>query len=318
MRITAALISAFIALATYSSNAAAMDTLKIVSGGRGNWDSSPAELGQKAGIFNKHGINLEILYSAGSGETLQTIIGGSADIGVAIGSGSVMAAYLKGAPVRIIGAVTTGANDVYWYVRNDSRLKTLKDATAKTTIAYSSSGSSTYVLAQEILKVYGIQAQLAGTGGPQATLTQVESGQIDIGYATAPFALQQIEDGKIRIIARAAEIPGADTQTVRVLVANANKLATSQDVINRFMKAYAETVEWMYSNPNALEVYSRYSNVPVAIAKKGMTEFYTKEMLNPYRISNLDQVMADSIKMKILKAKLTPDQLRGLVQVPQR
>jgi NitT/TauT family transport system substrate-binding protein len=229
-----------------------------------------------------------------------------------------MAAYLKGAPVRIIGAVTTGANDVYWYVRNDSRLKTLKDATAKTTIAYSSSGSSTYVLAQEILKVYGIQAQLAGTGGPQATLTQVESGQIDIGYATAPFALQQIEDGKIRIIARAAEIPGADTQTVRVLVANANKLATSQDVINRFMKAYAETVEWMYSNPNALEVYSRYSNVPVAIAKKGMTEFYTKEMLNPYRISNLDQVMADSIKMKILKAKLTPDQLRGLVQVPQR
>ncbi|HKS83983.1 MAG TPA: ABC transporter substrate-binding protein [Pseudolabrys sp.] len=317
MKITVVLFNALIAFAACSSHAAATDTLKIVAGGHGNWDSSPAELGQKAGIFNKHGINLEIVYSAGSGETLQTVISGSADVGIAIGTGSAMAAYLKGAPVRIIGAVTTGAADVYWYVPNDSHLKTLKDANANTTIAYSSSGSSTYVLAQEILKLYGIQARLAGTGGPQATLTQVESGQIDIGYATAPFGLQQVADGKIRIIARAAEVPGANTETVRVLVANANKLASSRDVIKRFINAYAETVEWMYSSPNAVQLYSQYSKIPMAIAKQGMSEFYTKEMLNPYRISNLDQVMADSIKMKILKTALTRDQLRGLVQVPK-
>jgi ABC-type nitrate/sulfonate/bicarbonate transport system substrate-binding protein len=33
--------------------AAAEDTLKIASGGRGNWDASPSEFGRRAGIFKK-------------------------------------------------------------------------------------------------------------------------------------------------------------------------------------------------------------------------------------------------------------------------
>ena len=318
MKRTMRLISTLIALATFTTGAVALDSLKIASGGRGNWDSAPAELGQKAGIFKKHGIDLDVLYTAGSGETLQAIISGAADIGVALGTGSVMAAYAKGAPVRAIGSVTTGANDIYWYVRKESPLKSLKDATSQTTIGYSSTGSSTYVLAQGILKVYRIEAKPTRTGDPQTTLTQVMSGQIDVGYATAPFALQQVADGQIRIIARGSEVPGTDEQTVRLLAVNAPKLATSRDIIRRFMQAYAETVDWMYSDPKAIELYSVYSGVPTSIAKKGMTEFYTKKMLDPYRISGLDEVMADSLKMKLLQSVLTKEQLAELFQVPKR
>ena len=43
-----------------------------------------------------------------------------------------MAAYAKGAPVRIIGAQATGAAD-FWYVKTDSPSKSLKDADDKTT-----------------------------------------------------------------------------------------------------------------------------------------------------------------------------------------
>jgi NitT/TauT family transport system substrate-binding protein len=38
--------------------AQAQDTLKLAIGQRGNWENAMPELGQKAGIFNKHGLNL--------------------------------------------------------------------------------------------------------------------------------------------------------------------------------------------------------------------------------------------------------------------
>ena len=72
-----------------------------------------------AGIFKKHGLELEIIYTNGAGETQQAVISGSVDLGIAAGVMGVLGAYSKGAPVRVIGAETTGANDLYWYVKAD-------------------------------------------------------------------------------------------------------------------------------------------------------------------------------------------------------
>src|SRR5262245_18960053 len=102
------------------SAAAAQDKVKLAIGQRGNWDTSVSEVGQRAGIFKKHGLELEIVYTNGAGETQQAVISGSVDIGIAAGVMGVLSAYSKGAPVRVIGAETTGANDLYWYVKADS------------------------------------------------------------------------------------------------------------------------------------------------------------------------------------------------------
>ncbi len=113
-----ALVAAGVMLAVGS--ASAEDTLKLAVGQRGNWDTSVSEVGQRAGIFKKHGLELELVYTQGAGETQQAVISGSVDIGVAAGIMGVLSAYSKGAPVRIIGAETTGAADLYWYVKADS------------------------------------------------------------------------------------------------------------------------------------------------------------------------------------------------------
>src|SRR3981189_3672804 len=119
--------------------AQAADLLKLTVGQRGNWDTSISYLGEKAGIFKKHGIELEIIYTSGSGETLQPVISGSVDLGFAVGTQGAMAAYAKGAPVRIIGAEATGAAD-YWYAKASSSIKTLQDTDGRT-IAFSTNGS---------------------------------------------------------------------------------------------------------------------------------------------------------------------------------
>src|SRR5215213_2155637 len=56
--------------------------LKIASPQRGSWEGAVPELGREQGIFKKHGLDLEILYTAGGGETLQTVVSGAVDIGL--------------------------------------------------------------------------------------------------------------------------------------------------------------------------------------------------------------------------------------------
>src|SRR5436189_5290823 len=118
------------------SGAAAADVLKIAVGQCGNWDSSPVQLGDGAGIYARHGIAIEAVCTQGTGETQQAVISGSADIGIGIGTLGALGAFAKGAPIRIISGSATGNAD-FWFVKADSPLKKISDATEPTTIPYS-------------------------------------------------------------------------------------------------------------------------------------------------------------------------------------
>ena len=312
------LLIALSCLLPWMWQAAAQDTLKLAVGQRGNWETSLSDLGQRAGIFKKHGLSLEILYTAGAGETLQVVISGSVDIGIGVGTSGAMGAFAKGAPVRAIGSATVGSNDLYWYVRADSALKSLKDATEKTTIAYSTTGSSTNILVLGLIKTYGIKAKPEKTGSPPATLTMVMSGQIDVGWAAPPFGLKEIEEGRTRILARGSEVPSSRGQTVRLLIANADKLAANGELFARYMRAYRETLGWMYSDPKALTFYKEFSGIPEGRTKGAVAEFYPKEALDPDRIEGLDDVMADAVAFKFLNAPLSKERLAELFQLPKK
>ncbi|MGB8638227.1 MAG: ABC transporter substrate-binding protein, partial [Pseudolabrys sp.] len=224
MRTTStALALAALMLLGAAAGASADDKVKLAIGQRGNWDTSVSEIGQRAGIFKKHGLELEIVYTQGAGETQQAVISGSVGLGIAAGVMGVLSAYSKGAQVRIISAETTGANDLYWYVKEDSPIKSLKD-TADKTLAYSTNGSSTHGIVTAFMKQYDLKAKPTAVGGPAANLTAVMSGQIDVGWAAPPFGLDQLDKKEIRIIATGNDAAAFKGQTVRLNIANANFL----------------------------------------------------------------------------------------------
>jgi NitT/TauT family transport system substrate-binding protein len=287
--------------------ALADDTLKLAIGQRGNWENSPAELGQKAGIFKKHGLNLEILYTQGGGETLQAVLSGSVDIGVGVGTGGTMGAFAKGAPVRAIANSTTGADDLFWYVPASSPVKSLKDAAGKT-IAYSTTGSSTNVAVLAFIKHFDVQVKPVATGSPASTFTQTMSGQVDIGWSAPPFGVADLQQGRIRMVAKMSDVPSFRNQTVRVMIATAQTTAQKKDALARFFAAYRETLDWMYSDPAALKSYAEWVNVPEALAKEVRDRFYPKENLRIDRLSGLDDAMTDAVSAKLLPAPLTKTQ----------
>ena len=303
-----------LALSVIASAAFADDAVKLAVGARGNWETAAAELGQEAGFFKRHGVALEILYTQGSGETQQVVISGSVGIGVGLGTTSVMAAFAKGAPLRVIGNASTGSSE-FWYVAANSPVQSMKDAGHKT-IGFSTTGSSSHMEVLAFLKQAGVDARPVATGGTAATFTQVMSGQVDIGWSSPPFGIEAAREGKIRIIARGNELPYFRDQTIRLIVAHAGWLESHRDVAARFVQAYRDTLEWMYGDPAGLAAYASFAGTSLATARQVRDEFYPKDGLMVDRISGLDAVMADGIANKYLTAPLSKDQLGQLFQVP--
>jgi NitT/TauT family transport system substrate-binding protein len=292
--------------------AALAEQLKLAIGQRGNWDTSVAELGQSAGIFKKHDLELELLYTAGGGETQQAVLSRSVDIGVAAGTLGVLGVASKGAPIRIIGAETTGAAELYWYVPAASPLQAVKDL-ADRTVAYSTVGSSTDSVGRMAQAQYGVAFRMTATGGLPATFTQVMSGQIDCGWAAAPFGVEALQAGKIRAIFRGSDIKAAQDQTVRSLIVHAATFESRKAAIIRFMQAYRETLDYMYSSPDVIKSYAAFAGISPAIAQQVRDRYFPKAALNPDRMSGLDAIMADGVRFKFLSAPLTPEQIKQVV-----
>jgi NitT/TauT family transport system substrate-binding protein len=305
-----------LALAVGAGAAWAQDDLKVAVGARGVGETFVAELGQNAGIFKKHGLALEILYTQGGGETQQVVISNSAQIGVATGFLGALGAFAKGAPVRVIGATFTGGSQLFWYVPANSPIHTLKDTEGKSLA--STNGSSTHTAVLALQKSSGVKFKPTPTGAAPATLTQVMSGQIDVGWAGAPFGVDMVEAGKTRVIAKASDDPALDRQTIRLIIANATELAQRKDVFVRFMRAYREALDWVYATPAGRKAYAEWASISEATARRALEEFLPKAAVDPDRMSGLDDIMADAVTFKYIPAPLTPAQLDELIQIPER
>ena len=292
-----------------------LDQLKIAVGARGAYENQISEVGQEQGFFKKRGLQLEVLYTNGGGESLQAVISGSVDIGISIGTLGALGAYAKGAPIRVIGSSMVGPYE-FWYVRAESPIKTFKDTAGKT-VAYSTKGSSTYLMVLTLEQQFGIKVEPVATGNPVSTLTQVMSGQIEVGYTTPPLVLDALGAGKIRRIARSDDIPSMAKQTVRFVLANADALTKRPDVFRRYMQGYRDVIDWMYASPDAIPAYAKWAGVTEEVARWTRDDYVPKDRVNPERVDGLEEMMSDAVAYKFLSAPLSAEQLKTLIQLQQ-
>jgi NitT/TauT family transport system substrate-binding protein len=308
------IVIAVIALIRLGGSAGAQELLKVSVPQRGSWDTGISELGQRGGFFKRHGLALEILYTDGGAESQQAVIGGSMDIAVGVGVGSVLSAFTKGAPVRVISGEMIGSPNQFWYVPANSPIRTIGDLAGKT-IGYSVTGSSSHSALLELLRQYRVTAKPTATAGMPATLTAAMSGQIDVGWASAPFALDLVDQGKIRIIARGTDVAVLGDRTVRWNITNLEMLAKRMDALQRYMRAYRETIEWMYGEPAALDIYADYTRLPAAQVRN-VRDYIPKSAVDPGRIAGMGEIVADAVALKFITAPLTEAQTRELVRLP--
>ena len=315
-------VTVFAALAIAgASTAQAAEKLKVAIPQKGFWDSSWVEFGEAAGFFKEAGLEVEVFYTEGGAQTIATVASGSVDIAMSNGILGAIGAYAKGGdatPYRIISAEMTGAHELFWWVKADSPIKTLKDAGEGKTIAFSSPGSSSNLILLTLLKQAGSKAKPVPTGGVPATYTQTMTGQIDIGWSVVPFALKDVNDGTARIVARARDATELANQTIRVNLASVNSLKTKRETIAKFMQVVQKSIDWGYSNPQAIEIFARNMKVTNDIAKQAVADFYPKAATQIGEIRDLQRSLQDALDYKFLSSPKTPQDIAGLIDIVYR
>ncbi len=314
-RTIALLIGTIAAAAATATTCATAETLKVAVAQRGFWNSSFIEFALSQGFFKQEGLDIEILYTEGGASTLTPVVAGSLDIAMTNGTLGVIAAFAKGLPVKIISAEATGAPDAFWYAKPESGIKSIKDTNGKT-VAFSSPGSSTNLIILGLVNQEKVTPKLVPTGGLPGTLTQVMTGQIDVGWSVPPFVLKDLAEGRLQIIARGSDVVAIRNQTIRVNVANANALATKRDAFVRYIHALSRAIDWAYAGDAAIDAYAALAKVPQALAKRTRDEFYPKESLQLTEVKGLDLTLQQALEYKYITAPLAAaDVQKGLIDI---
>ena len=303
-----------LALALFATSARAEDQVRAAVGQKGFWDTLVTQLASDKGFFKKENLAVDITWTSGGGETLQAVLTGGADVAVAIGMSSCIGAFVKGAPVRVVASQFAGANDLFWYVPANSAIKDKKQMDGHT-IGFTRPGSSTDLAEKLLAKTLGITLKQVSTGEAAPTLTQAMSGQLDIGWSVAPFALDKVKSGEVRIVAYGNDVPELAHQSTRANLASLDFLTKRRDVARRYMKVYADTVEWMYANHDeAVAYFAKFNSLPLDIAKQG-AEFYSHDAMRIVPIQNLQAAIEQAVDFKIIDKPIPEAEAQKMIDL---
>jgi NitT/TauT family transport system substrate-binding protein len=308
-RTVIACLAAVVALLPQASRA---ETLKLAVPQRGSWGTSYTDLGIRQGFFKAEGLDIEITYTEGGATNEQAVISGSVDIAIETGFLGILAAYVKGAPVRIISPASTGAPEVFWYSKAGSGLASLKDAHGKS-VGFSNPGSSSNLILLQLLKEAGVtDAKLVPVGASQNGLPMIMTGQIDICYAVPPVALPELQAKTIVRVAGGNDSEAVRNETVRVNAANLDSLQHKRDAMARFMRAYAKSRDFAYSGDAGIADYAKFSDQPVELVRYMVANFQSKDQAQLSQIKGLDRVIDEAYAAKRIPRVMKPEEFNGL------
>jgi NitT/TauT family transport system substrate-binding protein len=204
----------------------------------------PVNVGDKLGIFKKHGLDLTITDFGGGSKMVQAMAAGAIDIGD--GAGSEMAFVAKGAPMLAVCESTAPAPFLGIGVPWDSPIKSLADLKGKI-IGVSSPGSFSDWSGHELSRKEGwgengVKTVAIG-GGPGPALAALRTHEVDavIGNTSQFLAFEETKDG--RLLAPVSTFEG--NVASGALFASNQLMAKDPDAIRAFLAAWMETVDYM-------------------------------------------------------------------------
>jgi NitT/TauT family transport system substrate-binding protein len=189
--VVAASLAAMAAVAPLSAQT--LDKMRLGYSGTG-LNNYVLEMGRRAGIFRKNGLDLEVVY-VNSGSLLnQALIAGTFDVSFSQGS-EAMLAKLRGADMRITAVVANRFNHVYLTAPTITSIKQLKGKK----VAVSRFGSGSHFQSNLALKEGGLDPDKDVTvlqiGNSGARMAAILSGTVDGTIIAGDFVPRAKKEG---------------------------------------------------------------------------------------------------------------------------
>jgi NitT/TauT family transport system substrate-binding protein len=241
----ARLAAALCAGALLLAQPAAAETLRVGKATAAAFPFSFIDVGMDAGIFRKHGIELEVSSFVGGAKLVQAMTAGDIDIG--LDGGSSLAATLRGAPVKAVAAIATQLLDLCVIVRPDIPAKSGADLKGLKITASSLAGLPAWAV-RELSRQQGwgsdgieLLAVPSPSAWPLMKTKAIDGMAIDLGSG-----IQGEKKGLARVVVRFNEI--VKNMHMYHVSATTGLIDRDPALVRRFVAAWLESVAYAKSH----------------------------------------------------------------------
>ena len=275
----------------------------------------PVYVAHERGFYKENNIDVDAVFTRGGGENVQAVVSGDAQIGFGTGTLAVISAFVKKAPIKIAAAEITGM-DAFWYVQSSNPIRKLEDLAGKK-VAYSRPGASSHMAVLAIadqIKAKGLKpAEPVSLGGIPEVYTAVRTGQADAGWSVAPFQLDRVEKGELRVVVKGEEITAMREITPRVHFLNNEFAAKNPDAVRGFFRAQQKALDYMFENKaDAAKIWIKRAEMKYPESAVFKTwDYYNRAAMTLKPIRGLQATIEDGISNKFLTQALSQAEINA-------
>ncbi len=221
-------------------SAAAAEPLRVGKAVAKSFSFAMIDLGIKAGMFAKHGLDLQVTSFGGGARLQQAMVAQSIDIG--FGGGVDMAFVAKGSPITGVAAMA-GPPDLVLAVRPDAGIAAVADLKGRK-ISVSSPAAVTGWMMRELARQQGWSLErndltLVGNA-PQAGWAAMRTREIDGIVDNYGVGLEAEQSGRARILVRFAD--RIQDFHMYVIFARNDLIDSKPDTVRALLKGWLETI----------------------------------------------------------------------------
>jgi NitT/TauT family transport system substrate-binding protein len=243
-----------------SQRAEAKSTLAYISDSPSS--SVPFWVAKDAGIFKKHGLDVDMLFINGSTRGIQSLIAGDLNFTGAVGT-SAINGRLAGGDIRIISSLV---NTLPYYVVGKPEIKSPEDLKGRSAATHIPGTSADFAL-RLALRRFGIdylEIRAVTIGGSPARVASVMNGQLDFTVVTEPGKIEAERAG-LKVIMNMAKLDIPFQFTCAVTTGQV--IREQPEKVMGFVKAMAEAVHFYKNNKEPvikiMQKYTRGQQRPV-------------------------------------------------------
>ena len=240
-----------------------------------------------AGIFKKHGLDVDLQYVKGGAQTAAALVSNQINI-AQFGGGEVLGAVAGGSDMVIIAQLAP----VYPYKLYVAKgINTIADLKGKK-VGISNAGGSSDIATRDALTKNGLDpdkdVSIVAVGSHSNRTAALLTGGIDAGLDDPPGDSKLVAAGLKPLIDLASQqIPAANTATA----VQRSYLDANKDVLQAYIDAVVEGIAYQNKNKDfTIGVLKKYFKIDDVKALESAYDFFVKEVTPAYPFARVNQL----------------------------
>jgi len=263
-------------------------------------DDAQAMLAYEAGLYEKYGLDAELIEFSSGTDLIKGIVGGQLDIGV-LGFSNAFTWASRGADLKIVGGAQRGYHAML--ARDDAGIESIEDLKGKNLASQKQGSTADIVLKGVTLAGAGLSPSDLNIMGvaPAVAIQSLVGGRVDAAFLFEPYASIAKLVAPVNEIYEIGEVWPFPCM---VVITSGETLKNRKDVLWAALDAQRDAIDMLENRPEE--------------ASPNITDYFIREPVVKSRNQGdipSEQVITNAIKTNDFSARLTQDDISRMKEL---